>query len=46
VPSKRVNTVSPGATDTPELSDLFASAEAGRERLKMISTVDGGFSQV
>ena len=34
----RVNAVSPGATDTPGLSDLFASAEAGRERLKTIST--------
>src|SRR5437660_1151572 len=34
----RVNAVSPGATDTPGLNDLLASAEAGRERLKTIST--------
>ena len=34
----RVNAVSPGATDTPGLSDLLASAETGRERLKTIST--------
>jgi NAD(P)-dependent dehydrogenase (short-subunit alcohol dehydrogenase family) len=34
----RVNAVSPGATDTPGLSDLLASAEAGRERLKTIAT--------
>ena len=33
----RVNAVSPGATDTPGLSDLLASAEVGEERLKMIS---------
>ena len=33
----RVNAVSPGSTDTPGLSDLLASAETGRERLKMIS---------
>ena len=33
----RVNTVSPGATDTPGLSELFASADIGGERLKMIS---------
>src|SRR5262249_51468096 len=33
----RVNAVSPGATDTPRLSDLLASAEAGRERLKTLS---------
>jgi len=32
----RVNAVSPGATDTPGLSDLLASAEVGEERLKMI----------
>src|SRR6266511_5515964 len=34
----RVNAVSPGATDTPGLNELLASAEAGRERLKTIST--------
>jgi NAD(P)-dependent dehydrogenase (short-subunit alcohol dehydrogenase family) len=34
----RVNAVSPGATDTPGLNDLLASAETGRERLKTIST--------
>ena len=33
----RVNAVSPGATDTPGLSDLLASAEVGEERLNMIS---------
>jgi len=34
----RVNAVSPGSTDTPGLSDLLASGEAGQERLKMISS--------
>jgi NAD(P)-dependent dehydrogenase (short-subunit alcohol dehydrogenase family) len=33
----RVNAVSPGATDTPGLSNLLASAEVGEERLNMIS---------
>jgi NAD(P)-dependent dehydrogenase (short-subunit alcohol dehydrogenase family) len=33
----RVNAVSPGATDTPGLSDLLASAKVGEERLQMIS---------
>jgi NAD(P)-dependent dehydrogenase (short-subunit alcohol dehydrogenase family) len=33
----RVNVVSPGSTDTPGLSELFASAETGQQRLKMIS---------
>src|SRR5256712_6415610 len=33
----RVNAISPGATDTPGLSDLLASAEVGEERLKMIA---------
>ncbi len=33
----RVNAVSPGSTDTPGLSDLLASSEAGEERKKMIS---------
>jgi NAD(P)-dependent dehydrogenase (short-subunit alcohol dehydrogenase family) len=33
----RVNAVSPGATDTPGLSDLLASTEAGQQRLKMLS---------
>ncbi len=33
----RVNAVSPGATDTPGLSNLLASADVGEERLKMIS---------
>ena len=32
----RVNAVSPGAIDTPGLSDLMASAEVGEERMKMI----------
>jgi NAD(P)-dependent dehydrogenase (short-subunit alcohol dehydrogenase family) len=35
----RVNAVSPGSTDTPGFSDLLASADVGRERLKMISNV-------
>jgi NAD(P)-dependent dehydrogenase (short-subunit alcohol dehydrogenase family) len=34
----RVNAVSPGATDTPGLNDLLASAEAGHERLKLLSS--------
>src|SRR5467141_2470552 len=33
----RVNAVSPGAIDTPGLSDLLASSETGQQRLKMIS---------
>jgi len=32
----RVNAVSPGATDTPGLSNLLASAEVGEERMKTI----------
>jgi NAD(P)-dependent dehydrogenase (short-subunit alcohol dehydrogenase family) len=32
----RVNAVSPGSTETPGLSEFFASGEAGSERLKMI----------
>ena len=35
----RVNAISPGSIDTPGLSDLFASAEAGEERKKMIPTL-------
>jgi NAD(P)-dependent dehydrogenase (short-subunit alcohol dehydrogenase family) len=35
----RVNAVSPGSIDTPGLSDLLASSEAGQQRLKMISPV-------
>jgi NAD(P)-dependent dehydrogenase (short-subunit alcohol dehydrogenase family) len=35
----RVNAVSPGSTDTPGLSDLFGSSEAGQQRLKNISTI-------
>ena len=34
----RVNAVSPGSIDTPGLSDLLASSEAGQQRKKMIST--------
>jgi NAD(P)-dependent dehydrogenase (short-subunit alcohol dehydrogenase family) len=34
----RVNAVSPGAIDTPGLSDLLASSEVGEQRKKMIST--------
>jgi NAD(P)-dependent dehydrogenase (short-subunit alcohol dehydrogenase family) len=33
----RVNAVSPGSIDTPGLSDLLASAQAGQERLKLIA---------
>ncbi len=33
----RVNAVSPGTIDTPGLNDLLASAEAGQERVKMIT---------
>ena len=35
----RVNAVSPGPTDTPGYSDLIASSEIGRQRIKMIPTV-------
>jgi NAD(P)-dependent dehydrogenase (short-subunit alcohol dehydrogenase family) len=35
----RVNAVSPGSIDTPGLTDLLASAEAGEQRLKMISNI-------
>jgi NAD(P)-dependent dehydrogenase (short-subunit alcohol dehydrogenase family) len=35
----RVNAVSPGSTDTPGLSELFGSGEAGSERLKMIHKI-------
>ncbi len=34
----RVNAISPGTIDTPGLNELFASAAAGQERLKMISS--------
>lgn len=34
----RVNAVSPGSIDTPGLSELLGSTEAGQQRLKMIST--------
>ena len=33
----RVNAVSPGATDTPGLSELLGSSEAGEQRLRMIA---------
>jgi NAD(P)-dependent dehydrogenase (short-subunit alcohol dehydrogenase family) len=35
----RVNAISPGSIDTPGLSDLLASAKAGEERKKMISSL-------
>jgi len=35
----RVNAVSPGATDTPGLSDLIASSGAGGQHLKMLESV-------
>jgi len=34
----RVNAVSPGSTDTPGLSELLGSSEAGQQRMKMISS--------
>ncbi len=34
----RVNAVSPGATETPGLSNLLASTEAGQQRAKMLSS--------
>ena len=34
----RVNAVSPGSIDTPGLSDLWGSSEAGEQRRKMIGT--------
>jgi NAD(P)-dependent dehydrogenase (short-subunit alcohol dehydrogenase family) len=33
----RVNAVSPGSIDTPGLSQLLGTSEAGQQRLKMIS---------
>ena len=35
----RVNAISPGAIDTPGLSDLLGSSEVGQQRMKMLSTV-------
>jgi NAD(P)-dependent dehydrogenase (short-subunit alcohol dehydrogenase family) len=34
----RVNAVSPGSTDTPGLSELLGTSEAGQQRLKMVSS--------
>lgn len=34
----RVNAISPGTIDTPGLSDLLASAEAGEQRRKMVAS--------
>jgi NAD(P)-dependent dehydrogenase (short-subunit alcohol dehydrogenase family) len=34
----RVNAISPGTIDTPGLNDLLASADAGKERVRMIQT--------
>lgn len=34
----RVNTVSPGATDTPGLNELLTTTETGKERAKMFAT--------
>jgi len=34
----RVNAISPGTIDTPGLSDLLASAEAGEQRPKMVAS--------
>ncbi len=35
----RVNAVSPGSIDTPGLSDLLASSQAGEQRRKMITSI-------
>jgi NAD(P)-dependent dehydrogenase (short-subunit alcohol dehydrogenase family) len=35
----RVNAVSPGSIDTPGLSGLLASSEAGEQRRKMLANV-------
>jgi NAD(P)-dependent dehydrogenase (short-subunit alcohol dehydrogenase family) len=35
----RVNAISPGTIDTPGLNNLLASADAGKERVKMIHSV-------
>src|SRR5258707_5234774 len=35
----RVNAVSPGSIDTPGLDDLLASAEAGKQRRKLITSI-------
>jgi NAD(P)-dependent dehydrogenase (short-subunit alcohol dehydrogenase family) len=35
----RVNAVSPGATDTPGLSELLGSSEVGQQRLKMLGEI-------
>ncbi len=35
----RVNAVSPGSIDTPGLDDLLASAQAGEQRRKMITSI-------
>jgi len=34
----RVNAISPGTIDTPGLSDLFASGDAGKDRLKTLQS--------
>ena len=34
----RVNAISPGTIDTPGLNDLLASADTGKERVRMIQT--------
>ena len=35
----RVNAISPGTIDTPGLNDLLASADTGKERVRMIQTI-------
>ena len=32
----RINAISPGTIDTPGLNNLLASADAGKERVKMV----------
>src|SRR6202051_2735328 len=35
----RVNAISPGTIDTPGLNNLLASADAGKERVKMVHSI-------
>jgi NAD(P)-dependent dehydrogenase (short-subunit alcohol dehydrogenase family) len=35
----RINAISPGTIDTPGLNNLLASADAGKERVKMVHSI-------